>query len=201
MMRDDSGQIHTIEGITAALILVVVLLFVTNSITFVAPQVEKSVDMNMSVMASDILTTTDVGDQNHISELKMDVLAWNNNSTIDPGTGIPGGEPGIASLDQSIGAYLPPYDNNNTQNKIIRYSVSFFYFDGANWVNRTVISHGSAYDNVMTASKIVTLNSNDDQLINKSLTSGMSRSAYWNNMVNAHQMPKVVEIRLSLWHA
>ncbi len=202
MMRDDSGQIHTIEGITAALMLLVVLTAVIQSITFVAPQTEKTLDMNLSVMATDILTTLNIGDENHISPLKLSALNWSHGTAIDPTRGYPPSEGGIASLDRAIGEYLPPYDDANTQNKLIRYNVSFFYFDGTRWVDEVVITHGTPYDNTMTVSKIITLNPEDDELIGRSIYDGkILRSGYWNNFANQNRMPMVVEVRLSLWYA
>ncbi len=179
-MRDDSGQIHTIEGIAAALILIITLLFVTQSITFIAPQTEKSVDINLSVMSADILTQLNRGNEFHPSELKSHLESWNGNTTA-PGGGVAPGEPGISDLDTKIRAMLPGN---------INYNVSIYYADNGVWASKDIISHGTPGDNAITSSEIVTLNIYDDQYI--------TRSSYWGTRKS--QMPKVIVVRLSIWY-
>ena len=183
-LRDDrSAQMHTIEGIMAALLLIVTLLFVTNSITFVSPQTEKTIDINTSMMSQDILNTMNVGDMNHTSQLKQYVLSWNGtNVTNSAGTGIPANEPGIESLDTAIRSTLSPN---------INYSVTFSFVNGTTpWENETVISHGQPYDNAVSAYKIITLNSADVSSLNKE----------WGVMDTNGHMPTVVVVKLSVWY-
>ncbi len=184
-MKGDSGQIHTIEGIAAAIILLLVLLFVTRSITFVTPQVENSVDMGLSVMASDILTVLNTGNEYHPGELKEAVEGWNGKGLGDypPGTDV---VPGMEGLDEAIEGEMPL--RNLPSN--VRYDVSFYYDDGTGWVDKRIISHGVPYDNSVSSSKVVTLNVYDDQYT--------TRSAYWYGQ--SGRMPVTVVVRLSLWY-
>jgi hypothetical protein len=186
-MKGTSGQIHTIEGITAAGILLIVLLFITQSITFVAPQTEKSVDMGLSVTASDILATLNTGNEYHPSELKEAVEGWDGRGLDEfaAGTEV---VPGMECLDEAIEGVplsnLPPN---------VRYCVWFYYDeagDGTGWTDKPIIAHGAPHDNAITSSKMITLNVYDDQYID--------RSDYWYG--KSDRMPVVVVVRLSLWY-
>ncbi len=187
-MKGTSGQIHTIEGITAAIILLVVLLFVTQSITFVTPRIEKSADMGLSVMATDILAALDTGNEYHPGELKKAVEGWDGKGLDDyaPGTEV---VPGMEGLDEAIEGELPL--RNLPSN--VRYDVLFYYDeagDGTGWTGKPIISHGVPCDNAVTSSKTVTLNVYDDQYI--------TRSTYWYGL--SGHMPTTVVVRLSLWY-
>lgn len=183
LRKDDAAQMHTMEGIIAALTLIVTLLFVTNSITFVSPQTEKTIDINTSVMSQDILNTMNVGDLNHTSQLKQYVLAWNGtNVTKSTGSGLPVNEPSIKALDTAMRSTLSPN---------INYSVTFSFVNGSTqWENDTVISHGQPYDNAVSAYKVITLNPADISGSNKE----------WGVMATKGYMPTVVVVKLSVWY-
>ena len=58
--RNDSGQLYTIEGIIASVVLLSVLLFVIQANSIIVPQTEKIADMKLQQKANDILTCVDI---------------------------------------------------------------------------------------------------------------------------------------------
>ncbi len=71
LRRNDEGQLHTMEGVIAALILIFAILYIMGAINLVSPQTGKAVDMKHAVRAQDILTALGSVDQpsNYSSEL------------------------------------------------------------------------------------------------------------------------------------
>jgi hypothetical protein len=174
-ISDDRGQIYTIEGFASALILVGVLFFIFQSISVVTPQTEKSADMKLSQIASDTLICLDRTTEDHSSDLRNTIIHWNGNGT-SYYERVSAGEPGIRKLDTQITGML---------SSDIGYQVEVSYFNGT-LVNTTpVIIHGMPGDNSVVASRLVTLNDNDNS------------SDYW---VSNNRFPQVVEVRLTCWY-
>ncbi len=172
---DDRGQIYTIEGFAAALILVGVLFFIFQSISVVTPQTEKSADMKLSQITSDTLICLDRVAEDHGSDLKSAIAGWNGNSATYS-EHVDAGEPGIRLLDERIKGML---------SSDIGYRVELFYYDGTDMVTTRIISHGVPGDNSVAAYRLITLNDNDPV------------SDFW---IANNRYPQVIEVRLTSWY-
>ncbi|MCD1294134.1 hypothetical protein CUJ83_03890 [Methanocella sp. CWC-04] len=182
LLKDDSAQLYTIEGIVASVIMIITLSFVLGSITFVSPQTEKTSEMKMSVMAQDVLNILSVSDVNHPGDLKKYVCGWNGTGT-DADNEVPLNDTYIGDLRDSISSGLP----GNVQ-----YNVRFRYDDGGVFTDKPVIWHGDPHDNAVAVSRLVTLNDED--------YGDMYMSWFWNEPSRKNSMPKVVEVKLVVWH-
>jgi hypothetical protein len=185
---DDSGQIHTIEGIVAGMVIILALIYITGSITFVSPQTEKTTVMKMSIKAQDILNVLSTADQpgNYTNPLARCIARWDG-GVADPSHETGPGETSITWLNSKIQSLLPT-------NSPLMYNVELLYVNDTMsaatghlvFEDRYIIFKGDPQDNSVTASKLVVLNYYD---VNSTIYSK------WNNTV----VPKTVEVKLSLW--
>lgn len=187
MMRfgDDHGQVFTMEGIVAGLIIVFAIIFITNSISLVSPQTENAAAAKLSIKAQDTLAVLDSIDQpsNFSSVLHRDITAWtgyegNIGAEIDPR------EPSIQDLDQQIHSSLYATAPN------VLYNLQVMYVDDTNTlVTKTLIYHGDSQNltlSAVSAYKKIVLNEED--------LNGLPDS-YWKTM----QKPQSLEVVLIMW--
>jgi hypothetical protein len=185
LRKDDSGQMHTIEGVVAALVVLVALTYIIGSITFVSPQTEKTTVMKLSIKAQDVMNVLGGQDQpdNFTSPLTRGVAQWNGgvasaNHVVAPG------EPSIVALNDRILTMLPGN---------VMYNMNVSYIDEAAstaaghlvFKDQYLIFQGDPQDNSVMASKVIVLNGYD-------ITGS---PGYWNGMT----APKTVEVKLVLW--
>lgn len=185
LRKDDSGQIHTIEGIVSALVVLVALTYIIGSITFVSPQTEKTTVMKLSIKAQDIMNVMSGQDQpgNFTSPLTRSIAEWDGGAA-SPTYEVNASEASIIALNDRIRSLLP---------EKIMYNMDISYIDeqasatlGRLVFNDTcIIFQGDPQENSVMASKLVVLNGYD---INGSTN-------YWNGMT----VPKTVEVKLILW--
>lgn len=197
LRKDDRGQIHTIEGVVSALVVLVALTYIISSITFVSPQTEKTTVMKTSIKAQDILNVLAGQDQpvNFTSPLTRSIAQWNG-GVADPAHEVAPGEPSIADLyvriDNLLKAKLVhsqlPANYNN-----VKYNMNVSYIDEpASTAAGHLVIHddylifqGDPQDNSVMASKIIVLNSYDIY----------GSANHWSSMT----APKTVEVKLVLW--
>ncbi len=179
--RNDKGQIYTMEGVTASLIILGVLLFIIQANSLVVPQTAKIVDMKLGETSNDILTCLDWSSNNSWSttgSLESYVAGWDG-STSTYSNNIP--DTGLLPLNSNITAMLSPG---------VQYNLEFFYINGTGEHDNIVILNGEPGDNSMVATRLVTLNSNDASL-----------SSYWrgDDTISAG-LPQVVQVKITCWH-
>lgn len=184
-LRNDRGQIYTMEGVTAALIILSVLYFIIEANSLVVPQTEKSVDMKLGELANDVLTTLDWNSNDSWSttgSLQSYVDGWVGQK-VTYSSNIP--DPGLAPLSSNITAML--LQDDLYQQDDVQYNLQFIYADKDNKMHTDmVLLNGEPGDNSMTASRIVTLHADDPGL-----------SSYW--QTNG-QFPQVVQVKIICWH-
>lgn len=174
-LKGTSGQIYTIEGITASIILLGVLLFIVQANSVITPQTERTVDMKLYEKASDALTVLDRSDSDSWSltkPLKTYVAGWDGQTVA---YGVPAD---MSELDSSISRLLP---------SDVQYSLSFLYNNSTGMHESQVIVHGTPADNSVVSTKLVTLNSDDTYL-----------SGFWATTNN--RFPQVVQVKLTCWY-
>jgi hypothetical protein len=174
-VKGTSGQIYTMEGVTASIILLGVLLFIIQANAVITPQTERTVDMKLYEKASDTLTVLDRSDTDSWSftkPLKTYVVGWNGGTVTD------GVQANMTELDDSISRLLP---------SDVQYSLSFLYNNSTGMHESHVIVHGVPADNSVVSTRLVTLNSNDAYL-----------SSFWATTNN--RFPQVVQVKLTCWY-
>lgn len=173
--RDERGQLATLEGLTAALILVGLLLFITQSASVTTPQTELTTDMKLYQKTADTFICVDRLDESNSSVLKTAIESWGGSPAVSPGP-IPPGDGAIQALDSALSGYF---------SADVAYNVEIRYSDGAADYTVPVITHGKPSDNSVVASRLVTINRGDPV------------SAFW---AGHNRYPQVVEVRLISWY-
>lgn len=169
---NDKGQMHTLEGLAAAVLVITTVMFITRATVVVTPQIELALDAQLKQYSNDALTIVDsepVG-----MNLTKYVAAWNG---IEANISLQVPD-GMMDLDNDLSAIMP--DN-------IAYNVDFVYWNNSLKTTHVIV-HGVPPDNSITASRLVTLHSTD------------LKSSYWNGTGITDLNPRVVEVRLISWY-
>jgi hypothetical protein len=78
--KDPFGQIHTLEAVTATMIMVSVIIFTVQA-TSLTPLTSSTanahIEAQMQTMGQDMLNVLDHGSYGYISPLKQDIVSWN----------------------------------------------------------------------------------------------------------------------------
>ena len=193
LVKDKNAQLHTLEGLSAAILMLATLFFVTQGTTYITPQTEMSLDVQLMQFGHDALIVLDSEDPEDDILLKKYVLGWNGTeaSFINP---VPNsidvnssqfGTNGDNDLNHSLHELLP----NN-----VVYNVDFvFYNETTQELNTShIIMNGAPMDNSVGVSQLVTLHYND--------LNDAPPYSVWNDIINTYEL-QVVEVRLILWFA
>jgi len=192
LIEDEKGQLHTIEGLAAALLMISTLFFVTQGVTVITPQTGLSLDAQLKQSGADALMVLDTEDPKDGFLLKKYVAAWN-------GTKANITYPVPDSID--VYSYYSHFrsDGKNDLNhslyvllpEDVVYNVDFVFWDNSDLNTSHVIMKGYPPDDSIAVSRLVTLHHNEtDYELSK---------AYWNNTLTDATDAKVVEVRLILW--
>lgn len=191
LLKDEKGQLHTIEGLAAALLMISTLFFVTQGVTVITPQTGLSLDVQLKQSGSDALMVLDTEDPKDGILLKKYVAAWN-------GTEATITKPVPKSIDVNS-SYFGNANGNGLNHTLyellpedVVYNVDFVYKNGSFMNTSHVIMKGFPPDDSIAVSQLVTLHHNE--------TDYELSEAYWNNTIPGETDAKVVEVRLILWH-
>ena len=191
---DEKGQMHTLEGVAAATIMLLVIVYAIDA-TSMTPLTSSTanvhVETELQVIGQDILGALDYAEPGYNSKLKNDVLVWSGREYIWDGTNYM--ERGNASYSQ----------NNLTNNltKILKstlvvqgiaHSVELTYLakNGTSLLTQKMIYNGNPSDNaVIVSRKIVLHNSDNSYNPGNILLTDIDPSDLYN----------VVDVKLILW--
>lgn len=167
---NDRAQMHTLEGLAAAILMTLTMLAVTQGTTIVTPQNELAMDVQLEQLASDALAiidmTPDTAIQHNLTEC---VAGWDM-------VGSSGVGDNLEELDEELRYLLP-----GTQ-----YNVDLVYLDNGNIVTEPIIIHGIPNENDVVVRRLVTL----------SRSMVLACGGSWN--IDSHEL-LVVEVRLTAW--
>jgi len=179
--RNDKGQIYTMEGVTASLIILGVLLFIIEANSLVVPQTANIINMKLGETSNDVLTSLDWNSSDSWSptgSLEAYVAGWDG-QTVTYSNNIP--DVSLLALNSNITAMLP---------QDVQYNLGFVYVNSTGTHNSMVIINGEPGDNSMVATRLVTLNSNDTSL-----------SQFWkSDSTIAAGSPQVVQVKITCWN-
>jgi hypothetical protein len=191
--HDDKGQMHTIEGVMAALIMLLVLVLVVKS-TAITPlsssTTNKHVQLELMNMGNDLLSSLDyTANPNDISTLKVSVLDWDGDEYIWSGQ-VYRSTNGTRILDNDLTRDL----NFTFTSYGVAYDVEVIYLDGNNTaIEKPMIWNGDASDNSITVTKVIALHNSDVNAYPAFKNTGIpdiDQKTDFYNMVN---------VRLTLW--
>ncbi|WP_370574218.1 hypothetical protein [Methanomethylovorans sp.] len=167
---DDKAQLHTLEGVGAAVLITMTLVIITQSATVMTPQHEMMLDVQLEQMAYDALTLLDTAPSSVIStNLTECVAGWDmNESNIQ--------NKGLRSLGKQLSLLLPGF----------LYNVDLAYVQNDTLITKNAIVNGDPTEDAVVASKTVML-------------TNLSVAAAHGAWTIASDEIKIVEVRLTLW--
>jgi hypothetical protein len=190
LLKDEKGQLHTIEGLSAAVLMIATIFFVTQGVMVITPQTGLSLSAQLKQLGADALTVLDAEDPIDGILLKKYVASWNGTEatitnpvpdSIDVNSSQFGSD-GKNDLNHSLYLLLP---------EDVLYNVDFVYVNGSSMNTSHVILKGFPPDDSIAVSQMVTLHQNE--------TDYKLSEEYWNNTITDATDAKVVEVRLILW--
>jgi len=168
---NDKAQLHTLEGLGAAVLITLTILIIIQSTVIVTPQSEMFMQVNLGQIASDTLTILDIAPQIAIqNNLTKCVASYNvsNESTLNGWK--------LDILDDELSEVLTD----------IMYNVDFAYVNNGNLTVKHVVVNGMPTDNSAVARRLVTL-------YNSTVTNS---GGTWD--IDNSDL-QVVEVRLTVW--
>lgn len=195
----DRAQLHTLEGLTASIIIVLAIVYVFNSFAVVpnaSSATSENAESQMQSLANDVLTQA-----NSNGNLKEAILNWSDRS-----------------FNETNSTYYyngrnPPGEFGDTLGKVLRdegysYNIVLVYGtpDGTE-SELTMVRHGTPSNNAVSAGTQVTLNNEDILHGNGPELENSSAHTYpikdtAQNMVGGQDLIRlynVVQVRITLW--
>ncbi|MFB6282498.1 MAG: hypothetical protein ABEK59_00995 [Halobacteria archaeon] len=191
--RDDGGQVHTLEGVSAAVLIILTATFMVQSLAITptsSSTASKEVETQMKVIGEDLLDKT-----YSTGGLREALLNWNGTggNFVDAGTkgfyrgrGMPG----------KFGDDL----NQTYFQKGIAYNIELTYRrSGTNdTATTTLVTNGEPTTNAVTVNRLIVLY-DDDTLTGSSKQLGEAVDYPIENLDSPDLIFNVVEVRLTAW--
>ncbi len=190
-MSDEKAQLHTLEGVAAATILLMVIIYAIDA-TSMTPLTSSTsnvhVETELRALGQDILNTLDYAEPGYPSRLKSDILQWDGNEYIWSGSGyiIKGGTTPLANnMATTLNAALV------RQGIAHNIEITFLENDTLNPNNKNMIYNGDpSYSAVVVSRKIVLQNTDLD---NPNPNNPLKDIDPKTNLFN------IVDVKLILW--
>ncbi|CAG1002609.1 hypothetical protein METP3_03452 [Methanosarcinales archaeon] len=192
-MFDEKGQMHTLEGVAAATIMLLVIVYAIDA-TSMTPLTSSTanvhVETELQVLGQDILGALDYAEPGYNSKLKNDVLEWNGKQYIWNGTKYM--EKGNAVDQSNLNNNLTNYLNSTLISQGIAHSVELTYLtaNGNTLFTQNMIYNGNPSDNAMIVSRKIVLHNSDNPNKDNSLLIDIDPSTDFYN---------IVDVKLILW--
>ena len=162
---DEKGQMHTLEGVAAATIMLLVIVYAIDA-TSMTPLTSSTanvhVETELQVLGQDILGSLDYAEPGYNSNLTNDILGWNGKEYIWDGTSYM--EKGNASYSQNN---LTNNLTNSLKYTLIKQGIAhsveltFLANDGTSLVTQKMIDNGNPSDNAVIVSRKIALHNSD----------------------------------------
>jgi hypothetical protein len=138
---DNKAQLHTLEGLGAAVLMTLTVLAITQSTMIVTPQNSLAVDVQLEQMSSDALAVLDMVPMSSVQyNLTECVAGWDKTEAT-----YPAGD--LENLDDALLYLLPG----------VLYNVDFAYIESGNLTVEKVVINGPPGSNAVVARRYVTL--------------------------------------------
>ena len=151
-MFNEKGQMHTLEGVAAATIMLLVIVFAIDA-TSMTPLTSSTanvhVETELQVLGQDILGALDYAQTGYNSNLKNDILKWNGSEYTWNGTKYM--EMGNATNPQNLTNNLTKilYSTLVTQGIAHNLEITFMANNGTSYFTQEMIYNGNPSDNAV----------------------------------------------------
>lgn len=195
LKKDTYGQIHTLEAVTATMIMISVIVFTVQA-TSLTPLTSSTanahIEAQMQTMGQDMLNVLDHPPSGSISPLRQDIISWNGEEFSWNGTAYCSiTTKGYTLLNSSTAVILKEI----AVPRGIAHNVLFVYTDSSGLPQGTAyIYNGDPSDNAVSISRKVLLSDHDISdsvafLANTGIPDSDPSSDFYN----------IVDVRLTLW--
>jgi hypothetical protein len=193
-MLDEKAQMHTLEGVAAATIMLLVIVYAIDA-TSMTPLTSSTanvhVETELQVLGQDILGALDYSEPGYNSKLKNDVLIWDGNMYIWSGTQyIQNGNP-----DNNLTNNLTAILNATLVSQGIAHNVEITFLDNSTSMpaSQYMIYDGNPSNNAVIVSRKIVLYDSDFNILNQ------NNPIYGNDIYHFTNLYNIVEVRLTLW--
>ena len=193
-MFDEKAQLHTLEGIAASVILLLVIIYAidaTSMTPLTASTSSVHVESELQTLGQDIFNTLDYAEPGYNSKLKNDIINWNGTEYLWNGSRY---MENAKNAQNNLTNNLTELLNSTLINRGIAHKVEVIYLISSNNVIFTsspdpIIYAGAPSDNaVMVSRKIVLQNTDNVSSFNPIDEIDPSTNLY-----------NIVEVRLVMW--
>ena len=196
-MFDDKAQLHTLEGVGAATLMLFVIIYAIDA-TSLTPQTSSTssvhIENELQYLGQDVLNTLDFAEPGYSSDLKNDVLNWNGSEYIWSGAAYLNIADNTNSLDNNITRILI----DTMVRRGIAHNVELTYFDNGSYVTRNMIYNGDPSNNAVIVSRKIVLQNVGNNGDNKEGNNRNSTNPIM-DMDESTNLYNIVNIRLILW--
>ncbi len=183
---DEKGQMHTLEGVAAATIMLLVIVYAIDA-TSMTPLTSSTanvhVETELQVLGQDILGALDYAEPGYNSKLKNDVLRWNGSEYT--WNGIKYTDTGnVNNLTNNLTIIL----NSTLIPQGIAHSVELTYLNnnGNSLFTQRMIYNGNPSDNAVIVSRKIVLHNSDNPNT-------------FNDIDPSTDLYNIVDVKLILW--
>lgn len=194
LKNDDTGQMHTLEAVMAAIIMVSVVVFAVQA-TSLTPLTSSTanthIETQLQTMGYDIMDSLDHSEYGHESRLKTDLLNWSGNVYIWNGSSYVAKSNQSKQLNSSTSKML----ENILVKRGIAHNIHFIYIeDDGERIRSPYIYNGEPSDNAVIVSRKIVISNPDISDISK-----FSSKTGINDFNNSTDFYNIVDIQLTLW--
>ncbi len=192
-MFDDKAQMHTLEGVAAATIMLLVIIYAIDA-TSMTPLTSSTanvhVETELQTLGQDILGALDYSEPGYNSKLKSDVLNWSGKEYVWSGTQYL--EKG--NVSNSLSNNLTDILNATLVKQGIAYDVEITSLDNSTLLpaSQYMIYNGDPSDNAVIVSRKIVLHDGD-----------INQTEFPENPINgidnSTNLYNIVDVKLILW--
>ena len=194
-MFDEKAQLHTLEGVAAATLILLVIIYAIDA-TSITPLTSSTsnahVESELMVLGQDILNTLDYEEPGYNSQLKSDILNWDGSQYIWTGKDYKEND-GSNTLNNTLNNSMAQNLKTTLISQGIAHRVEVVFLRSQNNMTftsapETMIDAGIPSDNAVVVSRKIVLQNTDIPSPN-----GLIQDIGTSNLYN------IVDIRLFLW--
>ncbi|MDP2767503.1 MAG: hypothetical protein Q8O41_08655, partial [Candidatus Methanoperedens sp.] len=162
VMFDDKAQLHTLEGVAAATIMLLVIVYAIDA-TSMTPLTSSTanvhVETELQALGQDILSALDYAEPGYNSKLKNDILGWNGSEYIWSGSNYTK-KGGTTNLTNNLTIILNA--TLVTQGIAHNVELTFLADNGTSFSSQKMIYNGDPSNNAVIVSRKIVLQNSDN---------------------------------------
>lgn len=193
-MFDDKAQLHTLEGVAAATVMLLVIVYALDS-TAMTPLTSSTANVHaeteLQVLGQDVLSALDYAEPGYNSKLKNDVLNWDGSTYIWTASNYSKIYIGQVNNSNKLDNNLTKILNNTFVRQGIAHNVVLTFLDNLTLLpsSQKVIYNGDPSDNAVIVSRKIVLHSSDT----------INPGNPIKNIDNSTDLYNIVDVKLILW--